>query len=212
MKRGSFITFEGGEGMGKSTQVRLLAQTLEERGIDVVVTREPGGTPGGEAIRELLLQPPGEGWTIEAEALLFAAARADHVARLIVPALESGRWVLCDRFVDSSRAYQGIAGEMTDDAIKTLHGIGSGGLMPDLTLVLDAPDAEVTARLALRDGGVSDAIGGRAAAFHASVNAAFQQIAANDPDRVRLIDGTGSIEEVQARVADSVADLLASRS
>ncbi|MDG5749330.1 dTMP kinase [Qipengyuania sp. XHP0207] len=212
MKRGSFITFEGGEGMGKSTQIRLLAQTLEERGIDVVVTREPGGTPGGEAIRELLLQPPGEGWTIEAEALLFAAARADHVARLIVPALESGRWVLCDRFVDSSRAYQGIAGEMTDDAIKTLHGIGSGGLMPDLTLVLDASDAEVTARLARRDGGVSDAIGGRTAAFHASVNAAFQQIAASDPDRVRLIDGTGSIEEVRARVADSVANLLASRS
>ena len=208
MKRGQFITFEGGEGMGKSTQVRLLAESLTERGIDVLVTRELGGTPGSEAIRELLLHPPGEGWTIEAEALLFAAARADHVARAILPALQEGRWVLCDRFVDSSRAYQGIAGSLTDEAVATLHAIGSKGLMPDLTIVLEAPEAEVNSRLERRDSGVSDAIGGRAAAFHASVNSAFREIAANEPERVRLIDASGSIEDVRARVLDAIAPLF----
>ncbi|HAG37830.1 MAG TPA: dTMP kinase, partial [Erythrobacter sp.] len=110
MTRGRFIAFEGGEGMGKSTQARLLADWLQRDGIKVELTREPGGTPGAEAIRNLLLSPPGEGWTPEAEALLFAAARADHVARRIRPALDAGSWVVCDRFIDSSRAYQAIAG------------------------------------------------------------------------------------------------------
>ena len=208
MTRGKFITFEGGEGVGKSTQVRLLAEALTERGIDVLVTREPGGTSGGEAIRELLLHPPGEGWTMEAEALLFAAARADHVARAIRPALEKGCWVLCDRFIDSSRAYQGMAGSLTDTAVATLHDIGSNGLMPELTIVLEAPEAEVTSRLSRRDGDMSDAIGGRAAAFHASVNAAFRDIAASEPERVRLIDASGSVEDVRARVWDAVAPFL----
>src|SRR3990167_1646248 len=107
MTRGRFIALEGGEGTGKSTQSRLLADALAQRGITVELTREPGGTPGAEAIRSLLLHPPGEGWGAEAEALLFAAARADHVARRIRPALKAGRWIVCDRFVDSSRAYQG---------------------------------------------------------------------------------------------------------
>ena len=128
--QGKFIAFEGGEGTGKSTQSRLLEAALRARGIAVERTREPGGTPGAEAIRELLLHPPGEGWDAEAEALLFAASRSDHVARLICPALESGTWVICDRFVDSSRAYQGGAGGMGDDAITALHQFGSGGLRP----------------------------------------------------------------------------------
>ena len=106
MSAGRFIAFEGGEGMGKSTQARLLADHLRKRGLGVELTREPGGTPGAEAIRTLLLDPPADGWTLEAEALLFAAARADHVARLIRPALGAGNWVVCDRFIDSSRAYQ----------------------------------------------------------------------------------------------------------
>ncbi|MEE4289297.1 MAG: dTMP kinase, partial [Erythrobacter sp.] len=115
--RGCFVAFEGGEGAGKSTQARLLAEALRARGASVDVTREPGGTPGAEAIRALLLTPPeGASWGAEAEALLFAAARADHVARRIRPALEAGRWVVCDRFVDSSRAYQGGAGGLGDDA------------------------------------------------------------------------------------------------
>ncbi|MBO0750173.1 MAG: dTMP kinase, partial [Porphyrobacter sp.] len=131
MTAGRFIAFEGGEGAGKSTQSRLLAEALRERGLEVVLTREPGGTEGAEAIRRLLLDPSGPGWEPEAEALLFAAARSDHVARLIRPALERGAWVICDRFIDSTRAYQGGGGGLSDDAILTLHRVGSGGLLPD---------------------------------------------------------------------------------
>ena len=133
MTRGKFIAFEGGEGAGKSTQARLLAAALEARGIPCVVTREPGGTPGAEAVRALLLGTEGEGWHPRAEALLFAAARSDHVARLIGPALEAGQWVVCDRFVDSSRAYQGGAGGLPDADVMALHRVGSQGLLPDLT-------------------------------------------------------------------------------
>lgn len=194
--------------MGKSTQARLLAEALEARGVANCLTREPGGTPGAEAIRTLLLDPPGEGWTKEAEALLFAAARADHVARLIRPALEEGRWVICDRFVDSSRAYQGVAGQLADDTIRELHAIGSDGLLPDLTLVIDAEDSEVDRRLTERDGGISDAIGGRAAEYHASVNAAFRDFAAQEPDRFALVDGSGSKEEVHHRVLQALSPLV----
>ena len=134
MTRGKFIAFEGGEGAGKSTQARLLAEALRARGLEVVVTREPGGTPGAEAIRALLLGTEGEGWNARAEALLFAAARSDHVERLILPALARGAWVVCDRFVDSSRAYQGGAGGLSDAEVRDLHRIGSGGLLPDLDL------------------------------------------------------------------------------
>src|SRR3546814_8417646 len=116
MTRGRFIALEGGEGTGKSTQSQPLAEELRRRGLTVEVTREPGGTPGAETIRALLLHPPGEGWGAEAEALLFAAARADHVARRIRPALEAGRWIICDRFVDSSRAYQGEIGRAAGGA------------------------------------------------------------------------------------------------
>lgn len=206
--RGRFIAFEGGEGMGKSTQIRLLADALGAHGKQVVVTREPGGTPGAEAIRALLLHPPGEGWTKEAEALLFAAARADHVARRILPALEQGIWVLCDRYVDSSRAYQGFAGGLGDDQVLSLHAVGSGGLKPDLTIVIDAPGAIVGDRLAVRDGEQSDAIGGRDAAYHASVNAAFLDFAAAEPSRFRVVDGTGTIDEVRARILAVVDDFF----
>jgi dTMP kinase len=126
---GRFIAFEGGEGAGKSTQARLLAEALRRRGVEVVVTREPGGTAGAEAIRALLLSTEGEGWGARAEALLFAAARADHVERLIRPALARGAWVICDRFLDS-RAYQGGGGGLSDDDIRTLHRIGSEDCCP----------------------------------------------------------------------------------
>lgn len=207
MTRGRFIAFEGGEGMGKSTQARLLAQALRDDGIEAVLTREPGGTPGAEAIRQLLLAPPGEGWTTEAEALLFAAARADHVARQIAPALDRGAWVVCDRFLDSSRAYQGIAGGLGDDRVRVLHEIGSGGLLPDMTIVIDVPATAVAARLAERDGETSDAIGGRAAAYHATVNAAFLDFARAAPERFAVVDGAGTVEQVQARILAAVAPL-----
>ncbi|MBX7481256.1 dTMP kinase [Qipengyuania qiaonensis] len=200
MNRGRFIAFEGGEGMGKSTQARMLAEKLERWGRAVELTREPGGTPGAEAIRELLLAPPGEGWPPAAEALLFAAARADHVARRIRPALEAGTWIVCDRFIDSSRAYQGIAGGLGDDSVNALHRVGSDGLLPDLALLIDAPIAAASERLARRDGDTSDAIGGRATEYHEAVNAAFRDFADAEPERFAVIDGSGSIEDVHERV------------
>lgn len=209
VSRGSFIALEGGEGTGKSTQARLLAAELERRGIDAVLTREPGGTPGAEAIRALLLDPPGEGWGMRAEALLFAAARSDHVERLIRPALAQGRWVVCDRFLDSSRAYQGRAGMLGDELVRSLHELGSEGLLPDLTLVIAVGGATAAARLAARDGAVSDAIGGRDDSYHSHVNAAFVEFAAAEPARFAVIDGEGSVDEVHARILAAIEPLLA---
>ncbi len=206
--RGAFIAFEGGEGAGKSTQARLLADALRARGLTVVTTREPGGTPGAEAIRDLLLSPPGAGWTAEAEALLFAASRADHVANLIRPALARGEWVLCDRFVDSSRAYQGGAGGLGDDAILGLHDFGSGGLRPDLVILLEGDEAALSARLAARDGDTSDAIGGRPADYHRAVAAAFRALAERDPEGFARIDAIGAPEVIHARVLAAVAPLI----
>lgn len=208
MQRGRFIALEGGEGSGKSTQARLLADTLEQRGIAVELTREPGGTPGAEAIRALLLDPPGEEWGARAEALLFAAARSDHVEKRIAPALAAGRWVISDRFVDSSRAYQGGAGGAGDATVLTLHEIGSGGLRPDLTLLITVTPDLVTERIARRDAGVSDAIGGRHADYHASVSKAFAEFAAADPEGFAVIDGHGSPEDVHERIVATLAPLL----
>jgi dTMP kinase len=208
--RGKLIALEGGEGSGKSTQARLLAEALDRRGIEVELTREPGGTPGAETIRKLLLDPPGEGWGPQAEALLFAAARADHVARRIRPALEEGRWVVCDRFVDSSRAYQGVAGGVGDEVITALHEIGSGGLRPDLTLLIVVDPALAAERLARRDGAVADAIGGRGESYHAAVAAAFQTLAATNCGDIARIDGAGSAEQVHARIMDALSPVLES--
>lgn len=208
MTRGMFIALEGGEGTGKSTQAALLAGALKARGVDVDLTREPGGTLGAEAIRALLLHPPGEGWGAPAEALLFAAARADHVARRILPSLEAGKWVVCDRFVDSSRAYQGGAGDVGDETVQTLHEIGSAGLRPNLTVLIDVPPETVARRLATRDAGRSDAIGGRDAAYHARVAEAFRTIAQADPRGVAIVDGQGTPEEVHARIVAAVEPLL----
>ncbi len=207
MARGRFIAFEGGEGSGKSTQARLLADHLATRGIAVDLTREPGGTPGAEAIRALLLDPPGEGWAPEAEALLFAAARADHVARRIRPALEAGRWVVCDRFVDSSRAYQGGAGGVGDAAVQALHALGSGDLRPDLTILVTVGPATAAGRLAERDGGQADAIGGRDESYHRAVDEAFRTLAAGDPAGFAVVDGEGSPDAVHARVLAALGRL-----
>ena len=208
MTQGRFISFEGGEGMGKSTQARLLANYLEQSGMSVVLTREPGGTPGAEAIRELLLHPPGDGWEAEAEALLFAAARSDHVARLIRPAIHDGTWVICDRYLDSSRAYQGRAGQVGDAAVRQLHAIGSHGLLPDATIVLRASTQQVERRLRERDGDETDAIGGRENSYHLAVNAAFEAFASEEPERFLMVDGEGTIEEVHQRVLDALSSFL----
>lgn len=206
--RGRFIAFEGGEGTGKSTQTLLLANALRELGKRVEVTREPGGTPGAEAIRQLLLHPPGEGWHAEAEALLFAAARSDHVAQLINPALDNGAWVVSDRFVDSSRAYQGGAGELGDAAIVALHQFGSHGMRPDCTVLLEVDEARLAQRLNERDGDTSDAIGGRSADYHRKVAQSFRALAEADPAGFVVIDGIGTPEDVHARVMTALAPLL----
>lgn len=208
MGRGRFITLEGGEGVGKSTQLKALAAALRARGLDVVETREPGGSRGGEAIRALLLDGDLDKWLPRSEALLFAAARADHVARLIRPALDRGAWVLCDRFIDSSRAYQSGASGLADADILHLHEIGSQGLMPDRTLLLTLPAGEARRRADIRDGEGTDRFGARDAGFHADVARAFESYAAAEPGRFRDISAAGDAAEVTARLLASLSDLL----
>lgn len=205
-ERGKFISLEGGEGVGKSTQLAALADALRARGIEVVVTREPGGSEGAERIRELLLTGEDERWSAEAEALLFAAARADHVDKFIRPAILAGKWVLSDRFVDSSLAYQGGAGELGIDAVRAINAFGVGEWFPDRTLVLAL--AEGGARARERDNEVSDRIGGRPEGYHQKVDLAFRQVAMEEPKRVRIIDASGSPQEVTARLLEALADLL----
>jgi dTMP kinase len=205
--RGKFISLEGGEGVGKSTQARALQAALSERGIDCVLTREPGGSDGAEKIRRLLLDPA-EKWSAQAEALLFAAARADHVEKTIRPALEAGKWVVSDRFLDSSLAYQGGAGGVGYEAIRALHDIGSEGLLPDRTLVLMlGPKGDVEKGRA-RETGPRDSFGDRPTDFHYKVFLAFQHIHADEPDRIRLIDSSGPKETVTKMLFNAIADLL----
>jgi dTMP kinase len=208
VKPGRFISLEGGEGAGKSTQMRRLAEALRTRRLEVVETREPGGSEGAEMIRRLLLEGPEERWTPEAEALLFAAARADHVARTIRPAIERGAWVLSDRFLDSSLAYQGGALGLGVEAVRALHGFGSHGFLPDRTLLLELPAEAVAKRLHVRDAGGADRIGARDPAFHAKVAAAFEALAAKEPDRFRRVDASGAEDEVTARALAAIEDLL----
>jgi dTMP kinase len=204
--RGRFISLEGGEGAGKSTQVKALANALQDRGLDVLFTREPGGSDGAEKVRELLLTGADDRWDPHAEALLFAAARADHVAKTIRPALESGRWVLCDRFLDSSLAYQGGAGELGIEQVRAINAFGIGDCFPDRTLVLAL--AEGGARARARDNEISDRIGGRPEGYHQKVDLAFRLIAAEEPERVKIIDASGEPDEVTERLLDAIQDLL----
>jgi dTMP kinase len=204
--RGKFISLEGGEGVGKSTQVEALADALRERGIDVLVTREPGGSEGAEKIRELLLTGDEDRWGAQAEALLFAAARTDHVDKVIRPGILSGKWVLSDRFVDSSLAYQGGARELGIEAVRAINGFGIGEWFPDRTLVLAL--AEGGARARARDNEASDRIGGRPEGYHQKVDLAFRLIAAEEPERVRMVDASGTTEEVTQRLLDAIQDLL----
>jgi dTMP kinase len=204
--RGKFITLEGGEGVGKSTQVKALAEALRQRGLDVLVTREPGGSEGAERIRDLLLSGREDRWGPQAEALLFAAARADHIAKTIRPALCRGEWVLSDRFIDSSLAYQGGAGGLGIEAVRAINAFGIGDDFPDRTLVLT--HAEGAERARARDSQGSDRIGGRPDDYHHKVETAFHIIAAEEPHRVKLIDASGTAEQVTERLLGAIEDLL----
>lgn len=205
---GRFISLEGGEGAGKSTQARALAAALAERGIHAVVTREPGGSEGAEAIRTLLMEGATSRWSPHAEALLFAAARADHVERTIRPALGAGEWVICDRFVDSSRAYQGVAGGIDDAAVLALHGFGSRGLLPDRTILLSLTPEAGEARSTGRDGAAADRFAAKGAQFHADVASAFARFAVAEPDRFRVVDAAQPPGAVTAVILDALSDLL----
>ena len=205
---GRFITLEGGEGVGKSTQIRALAAALSARGIDVVTTREPGGSPGAEAIRTLLMEGSDDRWDARSEALLFAAARADHVARLIRPALARGAWVLCDRFVDSSRAYQGGGGGVTDADILALHAFGSEGLLPDRSFLLTVGGEEAARRLSVRDAAGADRMGSKPADYQARLAARFAEIAAAEPGRWRTIAADGAADAVTSAILVDLAPWL----
>ena len=205
--RGRFISIEGGEGVGKSTQIAALAAFITQHGFEVILTREPGGTEGAETIRQLVLGGSAERWMPRAEALLFAAARSDHVERLIEPALASGKWIISDRFIDSSRAYQGAGSGLSDADIMTLHQIGSHGMLPDRTLVLQLDTKEAASRAAARDQNQPDRIQGHAEIFHSDVDVAFVSFAEREP-RVRLVDASGSADAVTARLLTEISDLL----
>ena len=206
MTSGRFITLEGGEGVGKSTQIRALAAALETRGIEIVATREPGGSTGAEAIRTLLMKGSDDRWNARSEALLFAAARADHVARTIRPALARGAWVLCDRFVDSSRAYQGGGGGITDADLLALHRFGSEGLLPDRTFLLTVSPEEAARRLTERGG--SDRMGNKPADYQARLAARFAEMAEAESGRWRIVGADRSAGEVTAAIFEELADWL----
>ena len=206
--RGRFITFEGGEGAGKSTQVARLTETLRAQGIDVVRTREPGGSTGAEHIRDLVLNGAAERWSPMTETLLMYAARADHLERTIRPALAAGRWVLCDRFADSSRAYQGAGGGVDAAFIEQLDAAIVGVDQPDLTLIFDLP-VEIGLARALGRGDASEVrFESKGQAFHQRLREGFATIAAAHPDRCRVIDAQGDPDVVFARVQAAIQPLL----
>jgi dTMP kinase len=206
MATGRFITFEGGEGSGKSTQVRLLADRLKACGIDAAVTREPGGSPFAEQVRALILDPETAPHSALSEALLFYAARSDLLDTVIRPALAAGRWVICDRFSDSTRVYQGIAGGVEPAVLDRLEGIVVSGTRPDLTLILDLPADVGLARAAGRRGGnagaalLPDAYEKRELAFHERLRAGYAAIAKAEPQRCVLVDGAGAAEAIAAEI------------
>jgi dTMP kinase len=205
--RGRFITVEGGEGAGKSTQLDLLMTALARAGIAATRTREPGGSAGAEAIRRLLLDGANERWDAIGEALLFYAARRDHVVRLIAPALDRGVWVVCDRFADSTLAYQGYGRGLPLADLLALHRFALGDFAPDLTLVLDLP-VEVGLARAARRAGDADRFERLDTAFHERLRQGFRQIAADHPDRCVVIDAAGERDSVHRAVLAAIAGRL----
>ena len=208
-RRGRFITFEGGEGAGKSTQIRLLADRLDAVKLRAIVTREPGGSPGAEIIRYIVLAGMGKLLGPEAETLLFAAARDDHVHAVIEPALAQGIWVLCDRFADSTRAYQGALGNVAPAVLNAMERVTIGNLKPDLTVILDVPVEVGMQRASARRGkGEPDRFEAEDIKFHQGLRAAFRQIATQEPDRCVLVDASADPAAVAASIWSATRERL----
>jgi len=206
--RGRFITFEGGEGAGKSTQVRRLSERLNALGIDVVATREPGGSPGAEIVRHLLLSGAAKPLGPLAEAALFAAARADHLDVTIRPSLDRGSWVISDRFSDSTRVYQGALGNVDPKLIAALESVTVGETKPDLTVVLDVPADEGLARATARSGAAADRFESESLNFHRHLRDAFRDLALREPERCVLIDGRQDPDAVAEAIWQAVSSRL----
>ena len=208
---GLFVTFEGGEGAGKSTQIRLLAAALRERGLTVLMTREPGGSRGAEAVRHVLLSGAAESYGIRMEAILFAAARSDHVEQVIRPALSAGTVVLCDRFMDSSRVYQGITGNLEQSFIEALERVAINGVVPDCTVIFDLPAAIGLERARKRSAGPDeqpDRFEKEELETHEKRREAFLDIAEREPLRCRVVDATKPQEAIAAEVLAIIEPLL----
>ena len=207
MPRGIFITFEGGEGCGKSSHIKALAKYFDDKNIPYVLTREPGGTRLGEKIRELLLsREDGAEMSARSEILLFEAARAQHVEELIKPALEAGKIVVCDRFFDSTTAYQGAARNIPLENVRSLNMFATGGLVPDVTILLDLPASVGMARASARDAGNSDRMGSEKAEFYEAVRSAFLRLASENPNRFVVVDTTRSAGEVFAEILRALSE------
>jgi dTMP kinase len=207
--RGKFISFEGGEGSGKSTQIKLLAERLAAAKLRAIVTREPGGSPGAEIVRHLVLSGMGKLLGPDAETLLFAAARDDHVRTVIQPALSQGTWVLCDRFFDSTRAYQGRLGQVAPGVLNAMQRVTIGDLKPDLTIILDIPVEVGMQRAAARRGKrAPDRFEAEDLKFHQDLREAYKQIAADEPQRCVLIDANTNAEAVSEQVWKALRDHL----
>ena len=208
--RGVFITFEGGEGAGKSTQIARLASYLREQQREVVLTREPGGSPGAEAVRHVILSGAAEPFGASMEAILFAAARADHVDQVIRPAIERGAVVLCDRFIDSSRVYQGVTGGLEPSFMQALEKVAIGSTLPDLTIILDVDPEEGMSRAATRRGAAKiDRFEKEALAVQRRRREAFLEIARAEPQRCIVIDGARQPEDIAADILQAVEGLVA---
>lgn len=203
--RGHFITFEGGEGAGKSTQASMLADRLKAFGINVHLTREPGGSPGAEAIRHVLLSGAAKALGAEAEAMLFAAAREDHVVNTIAPTLAGGQWVISDRFADSTRVYQGALGQVDARLIRRLEKLTIGDTRPELTIILDLPPEEGLARADARRGNAKpDRFESETLEFHQKLRDAYRQLSAEEPERCILIDASAPRDAVGKAIWDVV--------